>query len=215
MPDARCAALGSLAWGKAGSFRHMSRKRVGVAAAVAVVLVAMSPAFQGYHVGRSIRDTTCTTRFVVQFCKDESGRIAREQAATEARTAQRECKAVAKEAEEGTRKLNAGNYYLRCLRPGVQQRLLSKWEAEERKESEQQQAQSAHESEQQQAQAAHKRKPLETEAASLKAQAKTLNEEHERLSNEGKVSLGFEKSEESDRVKREAEKKLEEAKEAD
>jgi hypothetical protein len=190
----------------------MSRKRVVVAATVAVVLFAMSPAFQGYHVGRSIGDTNCTTRFVVQFCKDEHARIAREQAAAEARTAQREaaaaaqeCKTVSKEADAGRwhdTGLNAGNYYLHCLRPSVQQALIRKWEGNEHKESEQRQAQ-----------AAHKKAQLEAEAASLKQHAKALNEEDERLSHEGKYSQGFEKGEERDRVKREAEKKLEEAKE--
>jgi len=107
--------------------------------AVAVALFAMSPAFQGYHVGYSSIDTSCVTRLVVQFCKNEHARIARAIAHREAAIAAQECRAVAKEAEEGKRTLNAGNYYLRCLRSGVnQQALLRKWEAQERKESEQQ-----------------------------------------------------------------------------
>jgi hypothetical protein len=178
----------------------MTRGRVVAAGAAAVVLFALSPAFQGYHVGRSIADTTCVTRFAIQFCKDEHARIEREHAAIEARSARQECKAVAREAEEGKRKLGAGNYYLRCLRPGVEHGLLRKWEAEERKESEQQLGQ-----------AAHQRTHLESEAASLKQRAKRLTEEQEQLDHESKFSLGSEKSSESANVTREAEKKLEEA----
>jgi hypothetical protein len=188
----------------------MSRRRIGVAAAVAVVLFAMSPAFQGYHIGHSSNDTTCVTRFAIQFCKDEHARLAREQTAAEARTAQheaavaaQECRAIAKEAEEGKRTLNAGNYYLSCLRPGVnKQALIRKWEAQGRKELEQEHAQSA-----------HRRAQLEAAAASLKQRAKRLTEEEERLDHEGKFSLGSEKSQESASMKQEAEKKLEEAKE--
>ena len=137
--------------GKAGSFSHMSRKRVGVAGAVAVVLFVMSPAFQGYHIGASRMDTTCVTRLVIQFCKNEHARIAREHAAAEARIAKQEavaaaqeCRAVAKEAEEGKRRLTAGNYYLQCLRPGVQQAVIRRSEAENRNESKREQAQLAH-----------------------------------------------------------------------
>jgi len=181
----------------------MSRKRVGVAAAVAVVLFAMSPAFQGYHVGYSSIDTSCVTRLVVQFCKDEHARIARETAHREAAASAQECRAVAQEAEEGKRTLNAGNYYLRCLRSGVnQQALLRKWEVQERKESEQHQAQLA-----------HGRAQLEAEAASLKQRAKVLTEEDERLLHESKIDLSVEKSKEASKVSEEAEKKLEEAKE--
>jgi hypothetical protein len=181
----------------------MSRKRVGVAAAVAVVLFAMSPAFQGYHVGRSIGDTNCTTRFVVQFCKDEHTRIVREQAAADAH----ECQAIAKEAEEGKRRLfGPENYYWHCLRPG-KEGLVQKWEREYHDESARQQKEEQNEK-------AQKRAYLEAEAAALKRRAKRLTEEEEQLDRESKYSLGSEKSSESTHVTQEAEKKLEEAKEA-
>ena len=66
---------------------------------------------------------------VVGFVKDEvrSGRSG-PSAAQRAADA-RECRAVAQKAEEGTIYLPPGNGYLRCLRPGVDQKaLLRKYE---------------------------------------------------------------------------------------
>jgi hypothetical protein len=190
----------------------MSRKWVGIVVVVVVVLFALSPAVQGYHVGASRFDTTCVTRLLVQFCKNNRAAEARKAAAAEAREAKQqaveaanECKAVAREVAAGrwhSEGLNAGNYYLHCLRPSVQQALIRTWEANQRKEAEQKQAQLAHE-----------KATLEAEAASLKQRAKRLTEEEEQLYHESKYSQGNEKASESGNLKREAEKKLEQAKE--
>jgi len=116
----------------------MSRRRIGAAAAVVVVLFALSPAVQGYHVGASRFDTTCVTRLLIQFCKNNRAAEARKAAAAEARTAKeqaaeaaKECRAIAKEAEEAKRTLlGPENYYWSCLRPGTRQALIRKWEVE-------------------------------------------------------------------------------------
>jgi hypothetical protein len=226
---------------RTGIRRYLTRKSIAIAAVAALVLFALSPSVQGYHVGRSESDTTCTTRFLVQFCNDEHARLAREQAKREAKeasegqaAAERECHAIAKEAEEGKRRLNEGNYYLKCLRPGAEAHLLPKWKAEERREHEheeakrrhererqeeqqrgeheQQEAQRGREREKQEAQSQSHRAQLEREAAGLKAKAKSLTEEEEQLDKEGKFSQGGEKGSEAFHAKYDAEKKLREAK---
>jgi hypothetical protein len=200
---------GGRANGKRGLHRYLTPKTFAVAAAVAVVLVALSPAVQGYHLGRSISDTTCVTRLAVQFCKDDHARVAREEAAA----AEKECKAIAREAEQGKRRLGEGNYYLKCLRPGAEARLLPKWRNEEAHEHAQEEAQKRHENEREEAQKRHRREQLESEGNALKAKAKSLTEEHERLSNENKFSLSIEKSQEADKAREAGEQKLKEAQE--
>jgi hypothetical protein len=193
-----------------GIRRYLTRNRIAVAAGVAVVLFAASPGFQGYHIARSSYDTTCVTRLLVQFCKDEHARLARQRAKREAKEAnegrlaeERECHVIAKEAEEGKRRLfGPENYYWKCLRPGTtEQALVRKWEAE-RGEGERGER----------ALTEHKRAELEAEAESLKRRAKQLTEEGEHLTNEGKIPQSAEKSEESRKTKEAGEKKLEEAK---
>ena len=184
----------------AGSVRRWATpKRLAIAAVVAVVLVALSPAVQGYHIGYSRIDTTCTTRLLIQFCKNEHARLAREQAGAEAR----ECRAEARRAEEGkSRLLGPSNYYWRCLRPGAaKEALIRKWEGEREAAEHGEQTQTA-----------HHRAQLESEASVLKAQVTKLSEEQERLLHESKITLSVNKGEEATQVKREAEKKLEEAK---
>lgn len=176
-----------------------------------VVLFALSPAVQGYHLGRSEADTTCVTRALIAFCKDEHARLARESAAREAKEQTNECATIAREAEEGKRRLNTGNYYLRCLPPSEQARLLAKWGAEERRERQQEASQRTQAASAEAAEHAKERSQLEGEAEALKAKAKQLTEEHERLDNEGKYSLGLERSSEADTAHSEAEKKLEQA----
>jgi hypothetical protein len=194
---------------KRGFRRYLTPKTIAVAVAVAVVLVALSPAVQGYHLGRSISDTACITRLAVQFCKDDHARMAREEAAA----AKKECKAIAREAENGKRRLGEGNYYLKCLRPGAEARLLPKWRAEEAHEHAQEEAQKRHEHEQEEGQNRRHREQLEGEGNALKAKAKSLTEEHERLSHENKFSQSFEKSEEADKAKEAGDQKLKEAQE--
>jgi hypothetical protein len=194
---------------KRGLRRYVTPQIIGGTIAVLVVLVALSPTVQGYHLGRSSSDTRCLTRLVVQFCKDEHARLAADAEAT----VDKECKAVAREAEQGKRRLGEGNYYLQCLQPGSAARLLPKWKAEEAHEHSQAEAQTRHEHESEEAQKQHRREQLESEASSLKAQAKTLTEENERLSHENKFSQSFEKGQEADKAKAAAEQKLKEAQE--
>lgn len=194
-----------------GIRRYLTPKSICAAVAVVLVLIALSPAVQGYHVGRSGSDTACVTRLLVQLCKDEHARLAREQATSEAKESAereavetRECHAVAKEAEEGKRRLfGPENYYWRCLQPG-KQGLEHKWERERQREEEGDKAQTQHEG-------AQKKAQLESEAASLKAEAKSLTEEGERLTNESKIDQSVEKGEEARKTKEAGEKKLEEA----
>jgi hypothetical protein len=172
-----------------------------IAALLALLLAAalvftLSPAFTGYHLGYSERDTTCVTRFILQFCKDDQARLAREQATREARrdqqaeaVAAQECRTIGKEAEEDKRELSVGNYYLRCVRPAARRTVVTRREAQERR-----------------AQAS-----LEAEATLLKQRAKRLTEQAEQLSHEGKYNLSFEKDEESTGAKEAADKKLKEA----
>ncbi len=194
---------------KRGLRRYLTPKTISMAVPVAVVLVALSPAVQGYHVGRSISDTTCVTRLAVQFCKDDHARIAREEAAT----AEKECKAIAREAEQGKRRLGEGNYYLKCLRPGAEARLLPKWRTEEAHEHGQEEARKRHETELEEVQKRHRREQLESEGNALKAKAKSLTEEGERLTNESKIDQSVEKGDEARKSKEAAEQKLKEAQE--
>jgi uncharacterized membrane protein len=206
---------------KRGIRRYVTPTSVAATVVTILVLLALSPTVQGYHLGHTSADTTCVTRLAVQFCKDEHARLTREKAVREANERTRECHRVAKEAEEGRRRLRAGSYYLRCLRPGVEARLLSKWSDEERHEREHEEAaalqrREREEAAQRQHEAAQQehRAQLEHEAEALKAQAKHLTEEEERLENEGKYSQSLEKGEEARKAKEAGEQKLEEAAES-
>jgi hypothetical protein len=92
--------------------------------------------------------------------------------------------------------------------------LLPKWKAEEAHEHFQEEAQKRHEHESEEAQKQHRREQLESEANSLKAQAKTLTEEDERLFHENKVDQSLEKGREAANARAAAEQKLKEAQEA-
>jgi hypothetical protein len=184
----------------------MTRWKVALALLAAVVLFAISPAFQGYHLSRQTADTTCTTRFLLQFCKDESARLAHEAAAKEAQAHKREaaeeaavCKQTTKEAEAGrwaTTGLPADDYYTNCLPPALKHRLVAKYEANAA------------------AEATAKRQKLEAEAAKLRGESKTLTEEQERLSKEGKSGQSLEKLSQQTRVEGEANAKEKEVREA-